>query len=56
MPRWAGNRQSPIDDQIAEADIADRLRMANALRDKSMAGAQLENVGGHLIGNPTRGP
>lgn len=52
MPRWAGNRQSPIDDQIAEADIADRLRMANALRDKSMAGAQLENVGGHLIGNP----
>jgi len=52
MPRWAGNRQSPIDDQIAEADIADRLRMANALRDKSMVGAQLENVGGHLIGNP----
>lgn len=52
MPRWAGSRQSPVDDQVAEADIQDRLRMANALREKSMAGAQLDNVGGHLIGNP----
>ena len=50
--KFGRNNQSPVDDQIAEADIADRLRMANALRDKSMAGAQLENVGGHLIGNP----
>jgi hypothetical protein len=50
--RFGRNAQSPIDDQVAEADIADRLRMANALRDKSNAGAQLENVGGQLVGSP----
>ena len=50
--KFGRNAQSPIDDQVAEADIADRLRMANALRDKSNVGAQLENVGGHLIGSP----
>jgi len=50
--KFGRSNQSPIDDQVAEADIADRLRMANALRDKSNAGAQLENVGGHLIGSP----
>lgn len=50
--KFGRNAQSPIDDQVAEADIADRLRMANALRNKSNAGAQLENVGGQLVGSP----
>lgn len=45
-------QSSPIDDQLAEADIQDRLQLANALRQKSMQGAELENVGGHLIGSP----
>lgn len=44
--------QSPIDDQLAEADIQDRLQLANTLRQRSMEGASLDNVGGHLIGSP----
>ena len=42
----------PIDDQLAEADIQDRLQLANTLRQRSMEGASLDNVGGHLIGSP----
>lgn len=52
--KWGRRQQtqSPIDDQLAEADIQDRLALANALRQKSMEGAQLDNVGGRLIGSP----
>lgn len=42
----------PPDDAVAEAQIQERLRMARALREQSMQGASLENVGGRLIGNP----
>lgn len=50
--KFGRRAESPIDDQFAEADIQDRLQLANALRQKSMEGASLENVGGHLIGSP----
>jgi len=49
--RWAGSSQ-PVDDQLAEADIQDRLLLANTLRQRSMEGASLPNVGGHLVGSP----
>ncbi len=49
--RWAGRGQ-PVDDQLAEADIQDRLQLANALRAKSMEGVSLPNVGGQLMGSP----
>ena len=47
--RWA---DGPVDDQLAEADIQDRLALANALRQKSYEGAELPNVGGRLVGSP----
>lgn len=49
--RWAGSSQ-PVDDQLAEADIQDRLQLANTLRQRAMEGASLPNVGGHLVGSP----
>lgn len=50
--KFGRQAQSPIDDQLAEADIQDRLQLANTLRQRSMEGASLDNVGGHLIGSP----
>lgn len=50
--KFGRRAESPIDDQLAEADIQDRLALANTLRQRSMEGAQLDNVGGHLIGSP----
>jgi len=50
--KFGRRAESPIDDQLAEADIQDRLALANTLRQRSMEGASLDNVGGHLIGSP----
>ena len=48
---WTTAAPSP-DDAVAQAAIEERLRVARALRDQSMQGASLENVGGQLVGNP----
>lgn len=50
--KFGRRAESPIDDQLAEADIQDRMALASALRQKSMQGGELDNVGGHLIGSP----
>lgn len=48
---WITDAASP-DDAAAQYAIQERLRMARALREQSMQGASLENVGGQLVGNP----
>ena len=50
--KFGRRAESPIDDQLAEADIQDRMALASALRQKSMQGGELDSVGGHLIGSP----
>lgn len=48
---WTTAAPSP-DDAVAQAAIEERLRVARALREQSMQGASLDNVGGQLVGNP----
>lgn len=49
---WAASGDGAVDEQVAQAAIAQRLQMADALRQRGMAGASLDNVGGQLVGNP----